>query len=323
MRGGKKGWRQSGGCRVLIVVHGFLFSGWLSTVAAGEAELAPASGFGPDSTAAAESTSVTGEIAGDTARHTESTQAEWELGIGGTAVHIPHYIGADDARDYVLPFPYFVYRSERLNVDRNFIHGKLLERDDLKIELSLSGTPPVDSDDNDARAGMPDLDATGELGPSIQYTFREADDQIWRADLAIRKVIGTDFSRISNAGYTVSPQLYFSQRWQTDANTRWQFESTLGPSYGDNRYHDFFYAVAPAYATSDRAAYDAAGGFGGWRWALGLTRREGNFWFGAFVRYYDLSDAVFLDSPLVRREHSVLAGFAVAWILKANRNPLP
>lgn len=248
-------------------------------------------------------------------------QTMWELGLGGTAVHIPHYIGADDARDYALPFPYFVYHGKRWNVDRNFIYGKLLERGNLKVDLSLSGTPPVDSNDNDARTGMPDLDATGEIGPSIQYTLQHDDDTIWRLDLAIRKVISSDFSSVDDAGHTFSPQLYFSQRWQNDDRSRWQWESTLGPVYADDRYHDFFYEVKPEFATSERPAYSPDGGFGGWRMATGLTRRHGNFWLGAFVRYYDLSDAVFLDSPLVKREHSLLVGFAVAWILQSNKTP--
>ena len=254
--------------------------------------------------------------------------AHWELGIGATAVHIPHYIGADDARDYALPFPYFVYHGKRWNVDRNFIYGKLLERGHLKIDLSLAGTPPVDSDDNDARAGMPDLDATGEIGPSIQYTLRhdngqhddgQLDETIWRADLAIRKVVGTDFSHLDDAGHTFSPQIYFSQRWLSEDKARWQFESTFGPVYGDDRYHDFFYEVTPQYATAEREAYSPDGGFGGWRLAAGMTRRKDNFWFGAFLRYYDLSDAVFVDSPLVKHEHSLLVGVAFAWILQSGK----
>ena len=248
-----------------------------------------------------------------------SDDAQWELGIGGTAVHIPHYIGADQARDYALPFPYFVYHGKRWNVDRNFIYGKLLERGDLKIDLSLSGTPPVDSEDNDAREGMPDLDATGEIGPSIQYSWHHDDDTVWRTDLAIRKVISTDFRSLDDAGHTFSPQVYFSQRWHAADAARWQFESTLGPVYGDDRFHDFFYEVAPPYATAEREAYSPDGGFGGWRWAAGITRRKNNFWFGAFVRYYDLSDAVFVDSPLVKHEHSLLVGVAFAWILHSNK----
>ncbi|MFN4289744.1 MAG: MipA/OmpV family protein [Permianibacter sp.] len=271
-----------------------------------------------------ETGSVTDTATDTPSAHTDG--AQWELGIGATAVHIPHYIGADDARDYALPFPYFVYHGKRWNVDRNFIYGKLLERGHLKIDLSLAGTPPVDSDDNDAREGMPDLDATGEIGPSIQYTLHHGnglheDDTIWRADLAIRKVVSTDFRSLDDAGHTFSPQLYFSQRWQSEDSARWQFESTLGPVYGDDRYHDFFYEVTPDYATAEREAYSPDGGFGGWRLAAGMTRRQDNFWFGAFLRYYDLSDAVFVDSPLVRHEHSLLVGVAFAWILQSSKTP--
>jgi hypothetical protein len=37
---------------------------------------------------------------------------------------------------------------------------------------------------------------------------------------------------------------------------------------------------------------------------------------GGFIRYDNLSGAAFEDSPLVETRHSVMAGFAVAYILK-------
>ena len=67
----------------------------------------------------------------------------------------------------------------------------------------------------------------------------------------------------------------------------------------------YFYSVAPEFATATRPAYEAPGGYAGWRAIAAFSRRFGNAWLGAFVRYDDLHGAVFAPSPLVRqRNHS-------------------
>jgi len=47
-----------------------------------------------------------------------------------------------------------------------------------------------------------------------------------------------------------------------------------------------------------------------------MSRRFEHVWMGGFVRYDNLSGATFEDSPLVENSHSVMGGFAVAWIFK-------
>ena len=43
---------------------------------------------------------------------------EWEFGLGATGLTLPDYRGSDESRDYLLPFPYLIYRGEHLRVDR-------------------------------------------------------------------------------------------------------------------------------------------------------------------------------------------------------------
>ena len=45
-----------------------------------------------------------------------------------------------------------------------------------------------------------------------------------------------------------------------------------------------------------------------------VSRRIGNWWIGAFVRYDSLRGAVFDDSPLVRRDHELRGGVGVSWV---------
>ena len=87
-----------------------------------------------------------------------------------------------------------------------------------------------------------------------------------------------------------------------------------GPVFDTRGYHRHYYGVAPEFATAERNAYEAPGGYAGWRGTVAFSRRIGNVWLGGFARYDDLSGATFRASPLVRAEKSWQAGFGVSWI---------
>ena len=71
----------------------------------------------------------------------------------------------------------------------------------------------------------------------------------------------------------------------------------------------------PPTPTANRPAYQARGGYAGWRAVAATSRRFGNMWVGGFVRYDNLRGAAFDDSPLVRRTSAVTFGFGISWIL--------
>ncbi len=76
--------------------------------------------------------------------------------------------------------------------------------------------------------------------------------------------------------------------------------------------------VDPQYATAERPAFSADGG---WRLALGFSRHQGDLWYGGFIRYIDISAATFADSPLVKTNHSLIGGIAIAWIFAKSGTP--
>jgi len=77
----------------------------------------------------------------------------------------------DQSSPYAIPFPYLVYRGTFLKADRNGIRGTFFDSDRIELSLSLSASLPVNSDDNRARQGMPDLQPTVEFGPSLDLTL--------------------------------------------------------------------------------------------------------------------------------------------------------
>lgn len=248
----------------------------------------------------------------------------WELGIGIAPMELPDYRGSDQSRGYVLPLPYIVYRGDVLKVDRSGIYGRLFESDRVKLDLSFDAGVPVNSRKNDARQGMPDLDPVFEVGPSLTVCLssRCDGDRFLEFHLPIRAVFATNFSSVDSIGGTVQPHLNYDFR-DIGPGGDWNAGIAAGPLYATERYHDYYYQVAPAYATPVRPAYDARGGYSGFRLTTTLSKRFDKMWFGAFVRYDDLSGAAFEDSPLVRIHRSVMAGFGIAWVLAESERRVP
>lgn len=241
---------------------------------------------------------------------------QWELGFGATGFTLPDYRGSDERRGYLYPLPYLVYRGESVRVDRQGVRGIFFESDRVQFDFSINGTPPVDSSRNQARQGMPDLDPTLEVGPLINVTLlrERAEGRQLDLRLPLRAVIATDFSHARAAGWVFNPNLALNVRPDIGGG-RWNLGVNTGPIFATRKYHEYYYGVAPQFATPGRAAYSAPGGYSGWMGLVSLSRRYQKFWVGGFARYDVLSGAAFEESPLVRRHSAYMAGVAVAWIL--------
>lgn len=88
----------------------------------------------------------------------------WEAGLGVGAATFPDHPGSDRTQTYVLPAPYFVYRGEFLKADRDGLRGRFFNSDRIELNLTMGASAPVDSTDNAARQGMPDLNPPSRSG---------------------------------------------------------------------------------------------------------------------------------------------------------------
>ncbi|MEO5844607.1 MAG: MipA/OmpV family protein [Caldimonas sp.] len=236
----------------------------------------------------------------------------WELGMGVAAVHVPDYRGSDQSSFYALPLPFIAYRGRFLRADRDGARAILFAGRRIVVDVSLSASVPNKSKDNDARRGMPDLPGTFEIGPNVNVELWQSEDRALKLDLRLplREAITLQTSP-RTVGITFSPNVNLDVRGFAGA---WNLGLLAGPLFADRRHHQHFYGVAPQFATAARPAYDAPGGFAGWRAASAVSRRLGNAWLGGFVRYDDLHGASFAQSPLVRRHSNVTVGFGISWI---------
>jgi hypothetical protein len=53
------------------------------------------------------------------------------------------YRGASSVHGYPLPVPYFIYRGDILQADRDGVHGRLLNQRYLEFDISANATAPV------------------------------------------------------------------------------------------------------------------------------------------------------------------------------------
>lgn len=236
----------------------------------------------------------------------------WEVGAGFGVLSIPDFRGADGRTTYALPIPFLQYRGEFLRVDREGVQGFLFRTNGVRLKLSVAAAPPAKSGDG-TREDMPDLDPALEIGPALEVTLfgNQAGDTALTLNFPLRAVLTTDLSRVDGAGWVFSPYV----QYETLVGADWSIDVSLGPMFASEAYHDYYYEVAPEFATLRRPVYDADGGYSGSRITVSLSKRFDRFWIGVLARYDNLSGATFADSPLVQTEHSFMAGIGVAWIL--------
>lgn len=240
-------------------------------------------------------------------------QPLWEFGLGAGALVFNDYRGADTTHAYPVPVPYFVYRGKFLQSDRDGLRGKVFHQDRIELNLSVNATTPVRN--NSARAGMPDLRPTVEIGPSLNaHLWRSADS---RAKLDLRLPARTAFTIEAHPhaiGWFFEPHLSLDLAQQA-APSGWKLGLLAGPLFAQRRYDDYFYGVAPQFATPTRPAYAAPGGYAGTQALVSLSRRFPDHWIGAYLRHDSLEGAVFAPSPLVKRDSYWSGGLAVVWMI--------
>ncbi|MDE2625950.1 MAG: MipA/OmpV family protein [Burkholderiales bacterium] len=239
----------------------------------------------------------------------------WEAGLGAAALNMADYRGSAHRRTLWLPLPYVVYRGKWLRADREGTRAVLLDTQLAEIDVSVGGSAPAASRNNPTRAGMDDLPATVEIGPSLNLTLwrdlNSAGVTLGKVELRLPlRAVMTVQRSARNIGTVFEPVLNLDLA----APRGWNVGLQGGLLWGSHRYHQHFYGVAADEATAARPAYEAGAGRAGWKALAAVSHRVGPVWMGAFLRHDDLGSAVFADSPLVERRRSWSAGLGLSWV---------
>lgn len=246
-----------------------------------------------------------------------TTQAEtrWEAGAGLTSFHVPLYPGTEQTHNYLIPFPFVRIQSDIYEVTDGGVKGFFLDSRHLRLNVSGDLGVPVNNRDSRLRAGMANLDATLQLGPSMEIIFAggRRQDYEFRLELPVRGVMSTDFTHNKHQGWVLEPRLtYESLRLFKQG---WAGSVSAGARFASQTYHRYYYDVSTADVTVSRPAYQADAGYSGYFMDLVLNWRSGDWVYFGFVRYQNLSGAVFEDSPLVETSDYYAAGIGFSYVI--------
>lgn len=242
----------------------------------------------------------------------ERSLPKYEVGLGIGGLSYPHYPSSDQRETDIFPFPYFIYRGSSVKVGRGGIVGELFDYKSVTLDLSLSGSLAVNSDDNDAREGMDDLDYTFEFGPSIEILAYESEDEdtTFEIRFPLRAVFATDFSFISYEGAILEPDVKFSHRFN---DRTWSMTSAVRVLFANSDYYDYFHGVDRDEVRLGRPAYEPDGGYGGVTLSASVTKNWGRVSTSLYGAYQFLDGVEYEDGPLYRQDDAITIGF-VAFI---------
>ena len=186
----------------------------------------------------------------------------WELGMATGYASLPYYRGSASGRDIVLPMPLAVYRGQDLRLDEEGARKSLFSSKNLRLEMSLAGGLPVPDDGSSvAREGMPSLDATLEIGPNLRLNLWKKRSHSLSVYFPLRAVSALSFRKVDLHGWVFTPYIHYVTR-QYKRNG-WEFQLSIGPQYGSERFHSYYYSVSGAYETNSRNVYEASAGYSG------------------------------------------------------------
>lgn len=243
----------------------------------------------------------------------------WEFGASLVAAHLRDYPGSSHSSTYALPLPWFVWRSERLEIARDGGRGLLYRGPRSEVALTVSANPPSSSGDNPERAGMQKLDAVVEPGLRLRWRYPLDDEERWWLGLhlplryALRMNTVLDYSGL---GLHSEPGVSLDHRFARG----WSWGISAAAGYADAGYSDYYYGVDPVDATATRPVYHARGGYAGWQAGARLSWHSDNLGFGLFTRYENIADAAFADSPLVSRDDGLTVGGSINWRIFRSRD---
>lgn len=238
----------------------------------------------------------------------------WELGAGALPFRSDHYRGSPQNKLYTLPLAAYVYRGERVEAESGYVRGHLMRFNNIVIDMSLSLGLPVNSDADDLRDGMRDLDPTFELGPMLRYYLWKSKDgnHFVNLEMPYRAVYATNLQYIDHVGYYSVPYVNFLSK-PSPVSFGWAVDVSLGVQYGSSGFHNRFYAVDTPDITPRRKRFHSVAGYSGTQLAVLVSKRIGNVQFMPFVRYDYLDGAVYEESPLYKNPHYTMFGFAFIW----------
>ncbi len=230
----------------------------------------------------------------------------WEYGVGFGYIQFEQYPASDQSNFLFLPFPTFQYRGRIVRADdREGTRAYLLKGLNYSIELSGGGHTSLESSNNTAREGMPDLPWMISLGPQLVGHLQPDIEMRFK----IFQTTSTDFQYTKFNGGITEAQIIFRHLGELAG-----FSTTARISFSAKAatkdYLATYFEVDPQYSNTQRPTYASRAGFFEFEISYFQSVRiaKASYYVGASVHDYSLS--VNRESPLhkINYTSSVLVG---------------
>jgi outer membrane scaffolding protein for murein synthesis (MipA/OmpV family) len=192
-----------------------------------------------------------------------ATGALWELNLAAFGRSGPSYPASEETQFDLIPLPIPVYRGKVLRLfetNEKPIRGQIFRRERVRLDIDFDLIFGSDSEDIEARRGMPDLDLLLEFGPQLEWQYVEGgwlDTNAYLA-LQLRGAWSWDGLDPSWQGVVFSPEFKITRDLGLP---RQQLKLRVTPTFATSNYMDYYYGVAPQFATAERLAFDADAGY--------------------------------------------------------------
>lgn len=243
--------------------------------------------------------------------------AQWELGMGVGHLTTSAYIGSSETVTLTTPVPFIKLKTDWFDLSEGSLKMKWFEETPFRLSFNFDVGLPVDSSDIALRQGMADLDPVLQFGPMLSYQLKPSGSVNWKVELPLLYAFSVAGSDSASQGWTFTPRIAM-RLLLSETTSPLDLEVSLGPVYGAKKIHQYYYSVLQDDVTADRNAYDAEGGYAGYRLNISFTKRVDELWFGLYLRYHNLSGAKYSDSPLVDQNDYWLVTFAMSYIFASN-----
>ena len=249
----------------------------------------------------------------------DEAQPLWEFGVASGYGQVPNYPASSEQNIIALAAPYLVYRGDVFRIGDGSARAVVVEDSDIEIDISVGGAFSADSEDNTARACMPELDFLFEIGPQLIYrikdfSFESGGNARLNAHLQARAVFSTDFGHIDGRGFVLQPEISYQQRGALFKDTALQASFSL--IFASEKLQDYFYQVDEPFVLGNRPAFDASAGFLAAEVAAGLSFPIHNnirgFAGGSVKLHHGAANR---DSPLFEKKLTYSFGIGFVWRL--------
>lgn len=241
----------------------------------------------------------------------------WELGAGLAGFDIPLYIGSAQSKQYLIPVPFAKLKMEYLEFDEG-LRGFLFTSPTMRLDISADAGVPVRSKDSLVRQGMPNLNTTLQLGPSLEITMsgNRTGPKELRLEFPARLALATDIKHTESIGWILEPRFTYESRREHRQGIA--YTATVGLRYATREYHAYYYDVDPVFATPQRPAFASDKGYSGLVTNLAVSWRDDEMIYWATVRYRNLNNAAYENSPLIEVKDYYFVGAGITWVFASS-----